>query len=131
MVTGIYESFTSLESLSLISTIWAGFGTLALVPTVQLIRKRQQRIRIEREQENIKKMRTLIQEEIKDVVEKISILDDMIHNLTTDVRILEALDNPSMDSYRDRDKDRKRDRSAFDSIDLKRKIKEDDDSQNG
>ena len=76
-------------------------------------------------------MRTLIQEELKGVEEKIDILDNMIHNLTTDVRILEALDNPSMDSYRDRDKDRKRDRSAFDSIDLKRKIKEDDDSQNG
>ncbi len=118
----IYDTFTSLENLSLITNIWFAFGTLALIPTVRLIKKRQQKIKIEREKEAIKKMRALISEEIDNLVNKVDILDDMIRDLTTDIRVLEALDSQD----HDRDSDRQKERNYNNYSDLKRKIKRQD-----
>jgi hypothetical protein len=121
-VFNIYDTFTSLENLSLITNIWFAFGTLALIPTVRLIKKRQQKIKIEREKEAIKKMRALISEEMDDLVNKVDILDDMIRDLTTDIRVLEALDSQD----HDRDSDRQKERNYNNYSDLKRKIKRQD-----
>lgn len=118
----IYDTFTSLENLSLITNIWFAFGTLALIPTVRLIKKHQQKIKIEREKEAIKKMRALISEEMDDLVNKVDMLDDMIRDLTTDIRVLEALDSQD----HDRDSDRQKERNYNNYSDLKRKIKRQD-----
>lgn len=115
----IYDTITNLENLSLITNIWFAFGTLALIPTVRLIKKHQQKIKIEREKEAIKKMRALISEEMDDLVNKVDMLDDMIRDLTTDIRVLEALDSQD----HDRDSDRQKERNYNNYGDIKRKIK--------
>jgi hypothetical protein len=114
-----YDTITSLENLSLITNIWFAFGTLALIPSVRLIKKHQQKIKIEREKESIKKMRALISEEMDDLVNKVDILDGMIRNLITDVRVLEALDSQD----HDRDSNQQKERNYNHYTDIRRKIK--------
>jgi hypothetical protein len=118
-VSGIYETFTNLQNLALISSICVGFGTLAVVPTINIIRKHKQTIKIEIERQNILKMRALIKEEIEDLTNKIDTLDSMIRDLVTDIRVLEALDNQD----HNRDTDQQKERSYNNYKDIKRNIK--------
>lgn len=104
----------SLEQWSVASTVWMGFGTLALIPLFQLIRKH--RSERQKEHQSVKERLDdlcerlgLIEKHTEKHSEKIEELDNKFNSVNTNVRILEAIANKNQDEEKSRGRRRKED----------------------
>ena len=103
-----------LEAWSFAATIWGGFGTLAVIPLIQLFRHRRA--------ENIQTKKTM-HERLDDLCERLGIvekhvethsikierLDEKVGTLKTDVRVLEAVTERDAELERQKGHNRKED----------------------
>jgi vacuolar-type H+-ATPase subunit I/STV1 len=74
-----------LESWSFAATIWGGFGTLALIPMIQLVRKHRTDGLKKKDEAEISRMRTVASEAVNKILGKINLLETDV--LATKTRV--------------------------------------------
>lgn len=103
-----------LEAWSFAATVWGGFGTLAVIPLIQLFRNRhnagvEAKKSIHDRLEDLCERLGIIEKHMENCNVKMEKIDHKISSITTDVRVLEAISDREQDIEKEKGHNRKED----------------------